>query len=125
MDLWAKLLGFEPPEVTVLDGERWIDVPMSAKLSRALSKRATKEDWDLTEPVEFHALLVARKAGISSLGEDALDVDVCGLTVMTIQGAEAAPTLARMRSGKSGVVAAPARARQIEAGSWQLEVTIL
>lgn len=125
MDLWAKLLGFEPPEVTVLEGEYWIDVPVSPKLDRALSKRAAKEGWDLSGLVEFHALLLARKASLSSVTEDALDVDVCGVTALHICGADAAATLARMRAGKSAVVATRARAHQTDAGSWKVEVSIL
>lgn len=125
MDLWGKLLGFDPPEVTILEGERWINLPISPKVERALAKRAAKERWDVEAGAEFHALCVARKAGIASLGDDALDIDVCGVTVLTLQGEDAAATLARMRAGKSGVVAAPARARRTDADSWQLEVSIL
>lgn len=126
MDLWAKLLGFEPPEVTVLEAERWISVPMSTKLERALTKRAKKEQWSFPDGFEaFHALAMARQRKMSSLNADTLDIDVCGITVLTLQGAEADPTLERMRVGKSGVVALAARARITDAGSWQVEVSIL
>ncbi len=125
MDLWGQWVGKKDPTLIVLEGGQWRDVTVEKKLARALEKRAEREKWDdVSEGHEFYALIVRRASSMMAPTPDLLDVDVCGVTVMTLTIDEVEDVLEQMRVSDATATAAPARAVRDAEGIWLLSVCV-
>ncbi|QPK81481.1 hypothetical protein G7Y41_01020 [Schaalia sp. ZJ405] len=109
MDFFQKLFGVHEPTLMVIESDRWLTIPQSAEVDRAIERRARKERWsDHREKPghEFHSIASIRGGGTSGY----LEIQSLGYVLCSLSHEDSASALEQMRAD-NGLRATSVRCR--------------
>lgn len=124
MDIFQKLFGVHEPTLIVIESDRWLTLPSTPALNKAMERRARKEKWENVqgEPgVDFRCIVFLKGGGTSGF----LEIHSLGVPLASLTNEQSAPAMEQMRAD-NGVRATSvhARAYRDEDGFWQVSVNM-